>query len=77
MREIDIVYRTMFAELEQRSSDAAFQSAFSSKGWFVTVPVKGRDYMYFETERDGVAKRSYVGPKDDPEISRRVAEFGR
>lgn len=75
MREIDIIYRTMFAELEQRSSDAAFQSAFSSKGWFVTVPVKGRDYMYFETERDGAAKRSYVGPKDDPEISRRVAEF--
>ncbi len=41
----------------------------------MTVPVKGRDHMYFETERDGVAKRSYVGRKDDPEISRRVAEI--
>ncbi len=32
MREIDIVCRTMFAELEQRSLDAAFRSSFSFEG---------------------------------------------
>lgn len=75
MRELDIAYRTMFAELEQRSLDAAFHSDFPTDGWFVTVPVKGRDYLYFETQREGRAKRSYVGPKDDPEIARRAAAF--
>ncbi len=75
LKEVDLVYRTMFAELEQRSLDAAFQSDFSPGGWFVTVPVKGREYFYFEIFRDGHTTRSYVGSKDDPEIARRVVEF--
>lgn len=65
----------MFAELVQRSLDAAFQSDFPAEGWFVTVPVKEREYLYFEIFREGRAKRSYVGPKDDPEVGKRVAAF--
>ena len=65
----------MFAELEQRSLGAAFQSDFPTDGWFVTLPVKGREYIYFELVRDGIAKRSYVGPKSDPGIATRVAAF--
>lgn len=57
MKELDILYRTMVAELEQRASDAAFQSDFPTDGWFVTVPVKNREYLSFETERGGEAKR--------------------
>ena len=75
MMELDIVYRTMFAELEQRSLDAAFQSDFPTDGWFVTVPVKRRDYLYFERDREGKVTRSYVGPKDDPDIASRATAF--
>lgn len=48
MKEIDPVYRTMFAELAQRSLDAQFHADFPLEGRFVTVPVKGCDYWYFD-----------------------------
>jgi hypothetical protein len=73
MKEIDISYRTMFAELVQRSLDARFQADFPLKGRFVTVPVKGRDYWYFDLPSpDGKDKRRYVGPHSDEEITARV-----
>jgi hypothetical protein len=75
MKQIDLVYRTMFAELEQRSLDSAFQADFPLEGRFVTVPVKGKKYWYFDTPRDGGATRRYVGPQDDAEITRRVEAF--
>ena len=74
MKEIDLVYRTMFAELGQRSLDAAFETEFSTTGNFVRVPVKGRDYWYFE-ETQPKKSRKYVGPADDPEIAKRVEDF--
>ncbi len=37
MREIDLVDRTMFAELDQRCLDATFEAEFSIGGRFVTV----------------------------------------
>jgi hypothetical protein len=76
MNPIDITYRTLYAELEQRSLDASFDAAFPPTGNFVRVPVKGRDYWYFE-DRHAEKKRRYVGPAADPAISRRVEEFGR
>ncbi|WP_173995734.1 GSU2403 family nucleotidyltransferase fold protein [Agrobacterium tumefaciens] len=72
MREIDITYRTMLAELGQRSLDAAFQADFPLTGRFVSVPVKGRDYWYFDEPTGEGDKRRYVGPAADPEISARV-----
>lgn len=74
MKEIDLVYRTMFAELVQRSLDASFETEFSTAGNFVRVPVKGRDYWYFE-ETQPKKSRKYVGPADDPDIAKRVDTF--
>ncbi|MDK1376454.1 GSU2403 family nucleotidyltransferase fold protein [Sinorhizobium sp. 6-70] len=74
MKTIDLMYRTMFAELVQRSLDASFETDFSTSGNFVRVPVKGRYYWYFE-ETQPNKTRKYVGPADDPEIARRVESF--
>lgn len=74
MKSIDLMYRTMFAELAQRSLDALFETDFSTAGNFVRVPVKGRDYWYFE-ETQPKKTRKYVGPADDPEIANRVEAF--
>ncbi|WEX74817.1 GSU2403 family nucleotidyltransferase fold protein [Sinorhizobium numidicum] len=74
MKMIDLMYRTMFAELVQRSLDASFETDFSTSGNFVRVPVKGRYYWYFE-ETQPKKIRKYVGPADDPEIARRVESF--
>ncbi|MDP4021253.1 GSU2403 family nucleotidyltransferase fold protein [Methylobacterium sp. NEAU 140] len=75
MREIDLAYRTLFAELAQRCLDGAFETDCPLDGRFVTVPVKGRAYWYFDRPTGGRVRRSYVGPQDDPEIARRVATF--
>ncbi|MDX3926128.1 MAG: GSU2403 family nucleotidyltransferase fold protein [Shinella sp.] len=74
MKTIDLMYRTMFAELVQRSLDASFETDFPLSGNFVRVPVKGRDYWYFE-ETQPRKTRKYVGPADDPEIAKRVEAF--
>lgn len=76
MNQTDLTYRTMYAELEQRALDASFDAAFAITGNFVRVPVKGRDYWYFE-DRHAATKRRYVGPASDPEIARRVESFGQ
>lgn len=76
MEQIDLTYRTMYAELVQRSLDASFDAAYPMTGNFVRVPVKERDYWYFE-DRHAEKKRRYVGLATDPEIARRVEEFGR
>jgi hypothetical protein len=74
---LDITYQTLYSELVQRSLDESFTSEFSSEGRFVAVEVKGRKYWYFDTPRpDGGAQdRRYVGPQDDPEITKRVEAF--
>lgn len=74
MKQVDLVYRTMYAELVQRSLDASFDADFPITGNFVSVPVKGRKYWYFDDSRAG---RRYVGPADDAEIDRRVTAFRR
>ncbi len=73
MKQIDISYRTLFAELSQRALDAQFEADFPLEGRFVTVPVKGKAYWYFDLPTpDGPDKRRYVGPVADPEITARV-----
>ena len=74
MKTVDLAYRTLYAELVQRSLDASFETDFSTAGNFVRVPVKGRDYWYFEETRPDKTRR-YVGPAEDPEIAKRVAAF--
>lgn len=76
MREIGFAYRTIYAELLQQSLDAAFDADFGAGGNFVSVPVKGKNYWYFDPAGEG-AKRRYVGPADDAQIDQRVKEFRR
>jgi len=76
-RRLDIAYQTLYAELAQRSLDDSFTSEFSAEGRFVGVEVKGRKYWYFDTPKSEGAgqNRRYVGPGDDPEITKRVEAF--
>jgi hypothetical protein len=76
MRQIPHGYQTLYSELAQRSLDAAFTAEFSTEGRFVTAQVKDRRYWYFDLPTgEGTKKRIYVGPADDPEITRRVETF--
>ncbi|MBW9116523.1 hypothetical protein JNB88_23080 [Rhizobium cauense] len=73
MKEVDISYRTMFAELTQRTLDPQFSADFPLEGWFVTVTVKNREYWYFDLPTPaGKDKRSYIGPASDEAITERV-----
>lgn len=73
MKQIDLSYRTLFAELVQRSLDAQFEADFPIEGRFVMVPVKGKEYWYFDLPTpDGPDKRRYVGPVADDAITARV-----
>ena len=76
-QRLDITYQTLYSELVQRSLDESFTSEFSSSGRFVAVEVKGKKYWYFDTpKREGGGQdRRYVGPVDDPEITKRVETF--
>lgn len=76
MKEIDLVYRTMYAELAQRSFDASFDTAFPLTGNFLKIPVDGREYWYFHDTR-AETKRRYVGPVSDPDITARATDFTR
>lgn len=78
MQEIDLQFRTMFADLVQQSLDDRFLSDFPPDGNFVRVAVKGKSYWYYDSAmRAGARKRLYVGPADDEAIARRVEEFAR
>ena len=76
MKQIDLIFRTMVAELGQRLLDASFTAEYPLNGRFVPVTVKDRKYWYFDTpSEDGGKNRRYVGPVDDIEINRRVENF--
>jgi hypothetical protein len=76
VKEIDLVYRTMYAELAQRSFDASFDTAFPLTGHFLKIPVDGREYWYFHDAQAEPARR-YVGPVTDTELTARVTAFKR
>jgi hypothetical protein len=75
MQSIDPIYQTIYAELEQRSLDDSFVSDFPPDGRFVSMESKGRRYWYFDRGSHQNRKRVYVGPADDPDISKRVDAF--
>ncbi|SIR42322.1 hypothetical protein SAMN05880582_11313 [Rhizobium sp. RU20A] len=76
MKTIDLMYRTLYAELTQRAMDERFISEFSTRGRFVRVKVKDRDYWYFDLPgENGRQTRKYVGPDADPDIRSRVERF--
>ncbi len=76
MKQIDLMYQTMLAELTQRAFDAAWTADVPPEGRFTPVTVKGRSYWYFDlSDGSGGRTRRYVGPADNPEISERVERF--
>jgi hypothetical protein len=75
VRKIDMMYTTMLAELGQRSLDESFATEFPLNGRFVSVPVKGRRYWYFDLPRPNGVKRSYVGTANDVEVSKMIEDF--
>ncbi len=76
VQQIPHTYQTLYSELAQRSLEATFSSEFKVAGRFVSAEVKGRRYWYFDlSDRKGGKKRTYVGPVDDPEITKRVESF--
>lgn len=74
LKEIDLIYRTMFAELDQRTLDGRFESDFSVSGRFQKYTIKEREYWYFIDPAAKPEKR-YVGPAEDEEITKRVVAF--
>lgn len=76
-QRLDIIYQTLYSELVQRCLDESFPSEFSPDGRFVPVEVKSKKYWYFDIPKaEGTGQyRRYVGPVDDPEITRRVEAF--
>ncbi|KKX32889.1 GSU2403 family nucleotidyltransferase fold protein [Rhizobium sp. LC145] len=73
MKQVDLTYQTMLAELAQRSMDAAWTADFPPAGRFQRVVVKERAYWYFDIpDGKGGKTRRYVGPANDPEIAQRV-----
>lgn len=78
MKSIDLMYQTMLAELGQRSLDAAWTADFPPEGRFTPATIKGRKYWYFDIpDGHGGTTRRYVGPDEDPDIARRVADHKR
>lgn len=76
MKQLDHTYQMLYSELAQRSLDAQFSSEFSLEGRFISMESRGRRYWYFDTAAENGGKhRRYVGPVDDPEITRRVEHF--
>lgn len=76
MKRLDHVYQTLYSELAQRSLDAAFSSEFSVEGRFLEQQIDGRRYWYFDVAKpEGGKRRRYVGPVDDPEVTKRVEAF--
>jgi hypothetical protein len=84
MERISLAHQTLFAELLQQCLDAAFDEQFPENGSFVTKTQKNKKYWYYEgyeTTSGGTTKArkysKYVGPQDDPEITKRVENFRR
>lgn len=76
LKRLDHSYQVLYSELAQRALDAAFSSDFSLDGRFITQESGGRRYWYFDTAKaDGGKQRRYVGPLDDPDVTRRVEAF--
>jgi hypothetical protein len=79
MKWLDHATQTVFADLNQRVLDAAFDADYPENGSFSKSTIKGREYWYY-TGYDalkGAKIRKYVGPAADAAINARAEAFGR
>jgi len=78
VRTVGLAEQTLYAELLDRCSAAAFDSEFPPNGSFVKVEIKSRKYWYFQQgsrDASGRQPRKYVGP-NTPEIRSKVENHG-
>jgi len=68
-----LIAQTVYAELLERSANAAFEQAFPEKGTFVPKSIKGRRYWYFQTSASNARTQKYVGP-ETPELLEKIAQ---
>jgi hypothetical protein len=78
-QRIDIAFTTLISELLERTLDAQFDADFDETGTFVKQTAKERTYWYYQpsARKSSTRERKYVGPVDDPDITRRVENFAR
>jgi hypothetical protein len=67
-----LVAQTIYAELLERSANAAFDETFAAEGAFTVKTIKGRRYWYFQVGVGGARKQQYVGA-ETPELLQRIA----
>jgi hypothetical protein len=67
-----LVAQTTYAELLERTANAAFQDAFADDGSFTAKSINGRKYWYFQTGIGAERSQRYVGP-ETPELLERIA----
>lgn len=66
-----LVSQTTYAELLERTANAAFQEAFAEDGAFTSKTVKQRKYWYFQTGTGAERSQRYVGP-ETPELLEKI-----
>jgi hypothetical protein len=67
-----LVLQTTYAELLDRSTNAAFDDAFADDGSFIAKTVRGRKYWYFQSGAGESRSQKYVGA-ETPELLDRIA----
>jgi hypothetical protein len=72
LRTIPLPLQSLYSELLDRVTTAAFADAFPEPGSFVWKDVDGRRYWYFQALSDAGKKQRYVGP-ETPELADRIA----
>lgn len=77
MKRLDQATQTVFADLNQRSLDAAFDADFPANGNFHLSTIKGKKYWYYNgyDPITGSKSKKYVGPHSDSNIAERVNRF--
>jgi hypothetical protein len=70
--EIPVPLQTIYAELLDRSTAAAFDETFPEPGDFTVKTVKERRYWYFQYRQHDKQKQRYVGP-ETPELLAQIA----
>ena len=75
MEKISLPIQTLFADLEQRASDAEFLTFFEKTGSFKRRKRKNRYYWYFQNRVGDEVQEIYVGPVTDKNVTDKVERF--
>ncbi len=75
MEKISLPIQTLFADLEQRASDAEFLTFFEKTGSFKRRKRKNRYYWYFQNRVGDEVQELYVGPVTDNNVTDKVERF--